>query len=89
MIGRAFLEWNSTIGVTVEAWRVLSTSQVVCSGVCKKVHSLDGDCAHRDNRGRPLCDNVGMGRMPVIELSEDENKNAPVNKGKGRMYDDI
>jgi hypothetical protein len=32
---------------------------------------------------------MGMGRMPVIELSEEEKENAPVNKGKGHTYDDI
>jgi hypothetical protein len=36
MIGRAFLEWNSTIGVTVEAWRVLSTSQAVFVRRCAR-----------------------------------------------------
>jgi hypothetical protein len=57
MVGHTFLEWNSGVGVTVEVWKVLSTAGVVCGG-CNKVQSLAKDCAHRDDAGRPLCNNI-------------------------------
>ena len=84
MVGRGFLEWNSLVGITVEAWRVLSTAEVVCEG-CRMVRSLDGDCAHRDNTGKPLCINTVQGGNPVVDIDDDEDENLPiVDKGKCR-----
>jgi hypothetical protein len=78
MIGRAFLEWNSDVGVSVDVWRILSTSGVVCGG-CDKVRSLDGDCAHRNAAGMPLCE--------TIDISDNEDENiSPMDKGKGRAF---
>jgi hypothetical protein len=80
MIGRAFLEWNSDVGVSVDVWRILSTSDVVCDG-CDKVRSLDGDCAHRNAAGMPLC-------KEIIDISDNEDENvSPMDKGKGRAFD--
>ena len=36
MVGCAFLEWNLDVGVSVDVWRILSTSGVACNG-CKRV----------------------------------------------------
>jgi hypothetical protein len=89
MVGRAYLEWNSDVGVTVEAWKVLSTAEVVCGG-CNKVRSLDGDCAHRDDAGRPLCNSTVQAKSPIIDISDDEDENLPtIDKGKRRAYENF
>ena len=79
MIGRAFLEWNSDVGVSVDVWRILSTSGVVCDG-CDKVRSLDGDCVHRNAAGMSLC-------KEIINISDNEDENvSSMDKGKGRAF---
>jgi len=84
MVGRAFLEWNSDVGVSVDAWRILSTSGVACDG-CERVRSMDGDCAHRDDTGEPTCKASVTPSSLVINISDDEDENIPiVDKGKGR-----
>jgi hypothetical protein len=86
MVGRAFLEWNSGVGVTVEG---CSTAGVVCGG-CNKVRSLGGDCAHRDDAGRPLCNNIVQEKNPIIDISDDKDENLPIlDKGKGRAYENF
>src|ERR1700683_4846267 len=80
MIGCAFLEWNSDVGVSVDVWRILSTSGLVCNG-CNKVHLLDGDCAHRNATGSPLC-------KEIIDISDNEDENVSLmDKGKGQAKD--
>lgn len=81
MVGRAFLEWNSKVGIPSEVWYMVATAKVSCHGGCNKVRSFDGDCAHRDANGQPLC--------TVVDLSEEENAEnvAPaMTKGKGRAW---
>ena len=80
MIGRAFLEWNSDVGVSVDVWRILSTSGVICDG-CDKVWSLDGDCAHRNAAGTPIC-------KEIVDISDNEDENVSLmDKGKGQAID--
>jgi len=80
MIGRAFLEWNSDVGVSVDVWRILSTSGVVCDG-CNKMHSLDGNFAHRNAASPPL-------RKEIIDISNNGDENvSPMDKGKGQAFD--
>jgi len=79
MIGRASLEWNSSAGIGVDAWQMLGTASVTCD-IYEKVRSLDGDCAHRDKGGRPLCERR-------CDTSDLEQENIPaLSKGKGRAY---
>lgn len=77
MIGRALLEWNSRIGVSVEAWHTVATAFVHCTG-CNRVRSFDGDCLHRDGDGRPFCGG------PRLGLGEDVNDEPVAGKGKGK-----
>lgn len=77
MIGRALLEWNSSIGIPTDAWHVVATSWVYCGG-CQLIRSFDGDCLHRDVDGKPFC---GGPRLGLGEVAE-----RPVfGKGKGRV----
>ncbi|KZP04120.1 hypothetical protein FIBSPDRAFT_904510 [Athelia psychrophila] len=55
MIGRALLEWNSTQGISADAWRTITTAYVICNGPCQKIQSFDSDCLHRDADGTPDC----------------------------------
>jgi hypothetical protein len=80
MIGRASMEWNSSVGVSIDAWHILATAQVACD-ICKKVRSLDGDCAHRSPVGKPSCMVIN------VSDSDDEDENIPIDKGKGRAFD--
>lgn len=78
MIGRALLEWNSRIGVSVEAWFTVITAFVHCTG-CDRVRSFDGDCLHRNADGKPFCGGRRLG------LGEEEDNEPPIfGKGKGR-----
>lgn len=82
MIGRAFLEWNSSVGVPKDVWYIIATARVFCHGGCLKVRSFDGDCAHRNHSGEPLC--------KVLDISDNnsdaENEVPVASKGKGRAY---
>lgn len=81
MIGRAFLEWNSKIGVPSDVWYIIATAKVLCQGDCKMVRSFDGDCAHRGVDGEPVCTVVDLSQ----EDSDTENVVPPAtHKGKGK-----
>jgi hypothetical protein len=62
-IGRAFVEWNSCLGVPYAVWHMISTSLVHCSA-CGLVRSFDGDTDHR-RVGR--CGLIGTSKGPVDE----------------------
>lgn len=82
MIGRAFLEWNSAVGVPKAVWYIIATAKAFCDGGCRKVRSFDGDCAHRDAFGEPKCKVVD-----ISDCDSDAENVAPVsNKGKGRAF---
>jgi hypothetical protein len=75
------MEWNSSVGVSVDAWHILATAQVACD-ICEKVRSLDGDCAHRSPVGRPSCMVIDAGD------GDDEHESVPiVDEGKSRELD--
>lgn len=79
MVGRAVLEWNSRIGVPLDAWRTIISVMVFCVG-CKRVRSCDGNSAHLDIHGQPLC------RGPLNDESELEIfEISPKGKGKARQ----
>lgn len=82
MIGRAFLEWNSAVGVSKAAWYIIATAKAFCLGGCMKVRSFDGDCAHRDPLGEPLCKVVDISDYD----SDIENVVPVLNKGKNRAF---
>lgn len=83
MIGRALLEWNSTQGISANAWRTITTAYIVCNGPCRKVRSFDGDCLHRDAEGIPNCINTSTSPGP----SRGE-PSASLGKGKGRAVEE-
>lgn len=84
MVGRTFLEWNSTAGVLKAAWYIMATAKAFCNAGCRKVRLFDSDCAHRDILGEPKC--------KVVDISDDDGagddsnkENVPVlDKGKSR-----
>ena len=45
-IGRALIEWNSSIGIPFMVWHMVSTARVYCPG-CDLVRSFEGDLDHR------------------------------------------
>ncbi|KZP05962.1 hypothetical protein FIBSPDRAFT_903135 [Athelia psychrophila] len=79
MIGRALLEWNSTEGISANAWRTITTAYVICNGPCRKVRSFDGDCLHRDANGTPDCT-----RPPVSPGPSRGGPSTSSRKSKGR-----
>lgn len=81
MIGRACLEWNSPVGVPLDAWRTVATAIVYCVG-CDRVRSFDGDCAHRDIKGKPFCGGPGC-----TESNGGVQDNGQMDKGKGKALD--
>lgn len=87
MIGRALLEWNSVVGIPLDAWYTLSTATVFCSG-CGYVRSFDGDCAHRDPvSGIPVCcSRTPMARQLKYESADDGAMVRYLGKGKGRAF---
>jgi hypothetical protein len=78
MIGRALQEWNSPIGIPLDAWYTVITAMVFCAG-CNRVRSFDGDCLHRDADGKPECGGRRLG------LREGDEEPPIFGKGKGRM----
>lgn len=76
MIGRALIEWNSHVGVPLDAWVTVSSARVYCAK-CDRVRSFDGDSLHRNADGNPRC---GGKRLGWDEGDEER----PVWKGKGR-----
>ena len=57
---------------------------------CNKVQSLDGDCAHRDDAGRPPCNGTVQVKSPIIDISDDKDENLPtIDKGKHCTYENL
>jgi hypothetical protein len=82
-VGWAFLEWNLDVGVSVDAWRILSTSGIACDR-CERVCSMDGDCVHRDDTGEPICKALTTSGSLVININDNEDEIIPMmDKGKG------
>lgn len=78
MIGRAFLEWNSRIGIPQDAWDTVTSARVYCA-TCDRIRSFDGDSLHRDIDGNPYCGGRRLG------WDEDDDEEFPIfGKGKGR-----
>ncbi|KZP19052.1 hypothetical protein FIBSPDRAFT_927281 [Athelia psychrophila] len=81
MIGRAFLEWNSRIGIPQDAWDTVTSARVYCA-TCDRIRSFDGDSLHRDIDGNPYCGGRRLG------WDEDDDEEFPIfGKGKGRAID--
>lgn len=57
VIGRAFSDWNSRIGVPRDVWIFITTSDVYCSE-CRLTRSFDGDAGHRNASG--FCEDIGQ-----------------------------
>ncbi|KAJ6470803.1 hypothetical protein C8R47DRAFT_1148378 [Mycena vitilis] len=68
MIGRAWIAWNSRIGVLLDVWAILASAWVHCRD-CDLVHSFEGDRAHRDINN--LCVDVGQGIVGTIARGQD------------------
>ncbi|KAF7965064.1 hypothetical protein HWV62_700 [Athelia sp. TMB] len=86
-VGRALLEWNSSIGISMDTWKTVATAYVHCGG-CNRFRSFDGDCLHRDVNGVPFC---GAGRVLGLDESAEEpvyfeSTNKAKGKGKAREY---
>jgi hypothetical protein len=62
-LGRAWVTWNSRIGVTKDVWAVISTAWTHCHD-CNLVRTFKGDRAHRD--GNFLCRDVGQGQVSTV-----------------------
>jgi hypothetical protein len=77
MIGRALLEWNSCVGIPLDAWNTVITAMVYCAG-CNRIRSFDGDCLHRDAEGNALCGGRRLG------IREAEQPPPVFGKGKER-----
>ena len=74
MVGHGFLEWNSPIGVPLNAWRTIVSMTVFCVG-CKRVCSCDGHSAHLDIHGQPLCGlPINEGELEILEVSDPKGK---------------
>ncbi|KAJ6532443.1 hypothetical protein B0H19DRAFT_1383882 [Mycena capillaripes] len=68
-IGRAFVDWNSRIGLPQDVWTMITTAYVHCAR-CDLLRCFDGDHAHRDANN--VCQDIGQGQTSFLE------------KGKGR-----
>ncbi|KAJ7933392.1 hypothetical protein B0H13DRAFT_2507039 [Mycena leptocephala] len=68
-VGRAFVDWNSRIGIPQDVWTMITTAYVHCAR-CDLLRCFDGDHAHRD--ANYICQDIGQGQMSFLE------------KGKGR-----
>jgi len=77
MIGRALLEWNSCVGIPLDAWTTLITAIVYCAG-CNRIRSFDGDCLHRDADGKAYCGGRRLG------IGEGDQELPVFGKGKER-----
>ncbi|KAF7969702.1 hypothetical protein HWV62_26156 [Athelia sp. TMB] len=84
-VGRALLEWNSSVGISMDAWKTITTAYVHCDG-CNRFRSFDGDCLHRDVQGFPSCGGRALGFFEAAEKPVNfENSKRDV-KGKAREY---
>lgn len=63
ILGRAWVTWNSRVGVTKDVWAILSTAWTHCKD-CNLVRTFDGDRAHRDEN--LLCRDIGQGQVSTI-----------------------
>ena len=59
MIGRALLEWNSSVGIPLDAWYIVIMAMVYCAG-CNQI-SFDGDSLHCDAEGNASCGGRRLG----------------------------
>ena len=79
VVGCGFLEWNSPIGVPLDAWWTIVSMVVFCVG-CKRIHSHDGHSAHLNIHGQPLCGlPIDKGKLGITEVSDP--------KGKGKAHE--
>ncbi|KAJ7803085.1 hypothetical protein B0H14DRAFT_2613734 [Mycena olivaceomarginata] len=62
-LGRAWVTWNSRIGVTKNVWAVISTAWTHCRD-CNLVRTFEGDRAHRDENF--LCRDIGQGQVSTF-----------------------
>ena len=77
MIGRVLLEWNSCVGIPLDAWNTVITAMVYCAG-CNRIRSFDRDCLHRDAKGNAYC---GGRRLGILEGDQE-----PPVFGKGKEH---
>ena len=79
MIGRALLEWNSSVGIPLDAWYTVLMARVYCSG-CNCVRSFNGDYLHCDVDGKPYCGGHQLG------LREGDEELPVFGKGEGQVF---
>ena len=77
MIGRALLEWNSCIGIPLDAWYTVISAIIYCAG-CNRIWFFDGDYLHCDAEGNALCGGHHLG------IREGDHEVPVFGKGKGR-----
>ena len=74
VVGCGFLEWNSPIGVPLNAWWTIVLMMVFCVG-CKRAHSCDGHSAHLNIHGQPPCRlPINKGELEITEVSDPKGK---------------
>ncbi|KAF7969699.1 hypothetical protein HWV62_26150 [Athelia sp. TMB] len=61
MIGRALIEWNSIVGIPLDAWMTVRSAQTFCL-TCDRTRSFDGHAAHLDGNGNCKLGGKGKGR---------------------------
>lgn len=74
------------MGIPLDAWQTVTTAIVRCEG-CDRIRSFDGDCAHRDINGQPLCRQFGQGFGGLGNDHVEVVLGLNDSKGKGRAFD--
>ncbi|KAF8160163.1 hypothetical protein BJ912DRAFT_936184 [Pholiota molesta] len=78
-IGVAFLEFNSSIGVPMDVWVMITTAYVQCK-TCHLTRTFPAHRGHTDLLGR--CEDMGDGFAML-----DKGKGKALDKGKGKAMD--
>ncbi|KAJ6629979.1 hypothetical protein B0H10DRAFT_2184040 [Mycena sp. CBHHK59/15] len=63
MVGRAWIAWNSRVGVPQDVWAILSSAWTHCPD-CDLVRTFDADQAHKDNNN--ICRDIGQRSVSTI-----------------------
>ncbi|KAJ7599352.1 hypothetical protein C8J56DRAFT_916500 [Mycena floridula] len=68
-LGRAWLAWDSTAGVSYEAWHMLRSGRTMCSS-CGLVRAVSADSSHRDDNG--ICKDVGQALGQIVQADSED-----------------
>ncbi|KAJ6624417.1 hypothetical protein B0H10DRAFT_1943299 [Mycena sp. CBHHK59/15] len=63
MVGRAWIAWNSRVGVPQDVWAILSSAWTHCPD-CDLVRTFEADRAHKDDNN--MCRDIGQGSVSTI-----------------------